>query len=95
MGTTTPNLATPQLDPIEGSQHPWIPENETSPLLQPSQGDDIMKSELQYDISFDVSSNSDFDLNHAAAKGSDPSEKLEEGKFQTNTTIWHPEEDRA
>jgi hypothetical protein len=39
-----------------------------------TQGDDIMKSELEYDISFDVSSDSDFDLNHAAAKGSDPSE---------------------
>ena len=54
-----------------------------------------MNTELEYDISFDVSSDSDFDLNHTVAKGSDPSEKLEEGKFQTNTTIWHPKEDQA
>lgn len=50
-----------------------------------------MESDLEYSIKFDVSSASNSDPNDTIAKGSNPSEKLEEGEFQTDVAIRHLE----
>jgi hypothetical protein len=46
---------------------------------------------LEYSIKFDVSYDSNSDPNDTIAKGSNPSEKLEEGEFQTDAAIRHLE----